>query len=255
MSELTTSAPAAPRTTQRQKSPSRAHRSKDSAQTFTWIEDRLSEIYAGTRNSAQPVELAPKDYLAIYNAVHSFCVATKCLDGRKNSGQVPNAESLYRCLERDAKRYCIETRGVILASACENDKNHSARGLVQEYLAQWSKYARLATLVANSMRFQDRHWIKRTVDEGNIKDVHSIQDLHKIAWKEGVLRVSASETDVANGAGEIVKAVKTLCERVDSGDESDRELLEVVTSSWASLALSMELHSRLLLGAGEGENV
>jgi hypothetical protein len=94
--------------------------------------------------------------------------------------------------------------------------------LIGEYLAHWNMMVHLATYVSNLLRYLERKWIKRCMDEGQ-RDIHMIKDLHTMIWKEEVLHVGVDQEATRS---EMDRAVALLQESGEGGIESDGDLVE-----------------------------
>ncbi|KAF4993482.1 hypothetical protein FGRMN_6488 [Fusarium graminum] len=69
--------------------------------------------------------------------------------------------------------------------------------LLETYLAEWDHYAAAATHIDRLLNLVNRHWVKRSIDEGK-GDIYRIRTLHFLQWRVYVWRgISESVIDSA----------------------------------------------------------
>jgi hypothetical protein len=206
----------------------------DLAATLTWLKTTITAIYLAGRTSPSqdgPPKVTPSVYLDIFSATLDYCEGCNRL---RESGATSNLNSpqrghpenwatadLYTGLRDAIKTHCVDIRTRLFAP--ENSAGvEGARRLIGEYLAHWNMMVHLATYVSNLLRYLERKWIKRCMDEGQ-RDIHMIKDLHTMIWKEEVLHVGVDQEATRS---EMDRAVALLQESGEGGIESDGDLVE-----------------------------
>lgn len=169
----------------------------DLAATLAWLKTTITATYlAGSTSPFQdgPPKVTPSVYLDIFSATLDYCEGCNQLrepgaTSNLNSPQRGHPENwatadLYTGLRDAIKTHCVDIRTRLFAP--ENSAGvGGARHLVGEYVAHWKLMVHLATYVSNLLRYLERKWIKRCMDEGQ-RDIHMIKDLHTMICKEEV---------------------------------------------------------------------
>ena len=107
-------------------------------------------------------------------------------------------------------------------------------------MAHWNMMVSLATYVSNLLRYLERKWIKRCMDEGQ-RDIHMTKDLHTMIWKEEVLHFGVADEATRT---EMDRAVALLQEQDQGGTKSDRDLVERFLESLRAVGLATVLAIR-----------
>jgi hypothetical protein len=216
------------------------------ATTLAWLKTNITAIYLAGR--ATPVQdeapkVAPKVYMDIHSATLDYCEDAKVWR-QLHSGLILNLNSpngpemwptadLYAGLRDTIRAHCVDIRALVFAP--ENSTGvDGARLLIGQYVAHWNMMVHLATYVSNLLRYLERTWIKRCIDEGQ-RDIHTIKDLHTMIWKEEVLRVGVPGTEETIRT-EMDRAAVLLQSQGEGGIEGDKELAEKFLESLRALA-------------------
>ncbi|KAI5251329.1 Cullin repeat-containing protein [Aureobasidium subglaciale] len=209
----------------------------DPAATLSYIQDQISIIYGSARANQQDEHPLPPDhdtYIKIYTAIWQYTIAG---GNRSNAAHLAGAE-IYRVLEREIRNYCIDIREVIFTASDDTDGN-TPRKLLSGYVASYHRLANLSILMKNLMKYVERHWIRREIDEKK-KNVYLIEDLHKLIWREEVLQISAHNTLSKKGVEDLSDAVAALQEANQGITEHDRKLITDVVKALASLSVTFD---------------
>ena len=180
--------------------PKTGDKTADLAVTLAWLETNITAIYLAGRTTPfeeGPPKVAIKIYLDIHSATLDYCEgsnqsrrprATYNLNSpQRNHPEGWATADLYISLRDTIRTHCVDIRTRLFAP--ENSAGvDGARRLIGEYVAHWNMMVNLSSYVSNLLRYLERKWIKRCMDEG-LPDIHMIKDLHSMIWKEEVLHV------------------------------------------------------------------
>lgn len=198
--------------------PSPKETNEDPDRTLRWLSDRIAELYSLDDSEPDPNNITKSTasaYLDIYNAVHSYVIATRC-SSRARGGL--NGDELYHGLEGAIKNYCQQNREQIDA----------APKVLPAYVERWTIFLEVSRRTERLFRFLERHWIRREVDE-KTEGIFELRELHLRTWKEEVL---------GDGSVKIVDAMVQLQQQDQSRMEvEDRRFLEESTASLSQLGL------------------
>jgi len=227
--------------------PTAGEASKGSTTALNWIEESLKAIYAAYRDapvSDKAPTLDRSGYLGIYNAVHEYCRPS---DGHR--GAHLRGKDIYLALERQIAVHCQDLAALVFAATALEDEL-VPRTLIQSYLERWERLGQVAGLAGRLLRSLDRHFTKREIDEQRSSNrgvkVYEIEDLHKITWKQEILRLFEASHDLGNGDVHIKDAVQSLQKRVDdeaTESEAEREILDQFARSLTFLGVRYSARS------------
>ncbi|KAI5243927.1 Cullin repeat-containing protein [Aureobasidium subglaciale] len=209
----------------------------DPAATLFYIQDQVSIIYKSARANQQDEHPPPPDhntYIKIYTAIWQFTTA----GGRRSNAAHLAGEEIYRVLEREIRNYCIDIREVVFTASDDADGN-PPRKLLSGYVASYRRFANLSILMKNLMKYVERHWIRREIDEKK-KNIYLIEDLHKLIWREEILQISAHNTLSKKGVEDLSDAVAALQGANQGITEHDRKLITDVVKALASLSITFD---------------
>jgi hypothetical protein len=232
--------------------PKTGENTADLAATLAWLNTAIKTIYLAGRTSPfqdGPPKVTQSVYLDITSATLNYCDRA---DQWRKPGATYNLNSpqrgrpegwatadLYIDLRDAIKTHCVDIRARLFAP--ENSAGvDGARRLIGEYAAHWNMMVSLAAYVSNLLRYLERKWIKRCMDEGQ-RDIHMIKDLHTMIWKEEVLHVGVADEATRT---EMDRAVALLQEQDQGGTESDRDLVERFLESLRAVGLATVLAIR-----------
>ncbi|CAD0087133.1 unnamed protein product [Aureobasidium mustum] len=204
---------------------------RDPLTLLKYIESEISSLY--TSASAKPTDetpphLARSKYLDIHTAIHDFDLATKKRDS------AISGEYLYHWLGSQMRDYCTSMRGYIFRDQHDDNDASSSRNLLTAYLSCYRKFGRLAILVANLMQCWERHWLRRAKDEKKIS-VGSIEELHKLVWRQEVLESIARDSVSKKVLEELHTAMEVLEETRYGTREGDLRIVKDVVQSLSCL--------------------
>jgi hypothetical protein len=224
------------------------------AATLAWLETNITAIYLAGRTTPfqeGPPKVAFKTYLDIHRVTHDYCEGTNQwrlpeATYNLNSPQRNHPEGwaiadLYISLRDTIRTHCVNIRSRLFAP--ENSAGvDGARHLIGEYVAHWNMMVHLSSYVSNLLRYLERKWIKRCMDEG-LPDIHMIKDLHSMIWKEEVLHVGVPGAEEVT-RNEMDQAVELLQKQGGGGIEGDKELVERFLESLRAVGLASVLAIR-----------
>lgn len=200
-----------------------------------YIESEIFSLYtaASTKPTDEtPPHLARSKYLDIYTAIHDYDLATKKRDSPVSG------EYLYHWLGSQMRDYCTSTRGYIFRGQHDDNDASSSRHLLTTYLSCYRKFGRLATLVANLMQCWERHWLRRVKDEKKIS-VGSIEELHKLVWRQEVLESNARDSVSKTVLEELHTAMAVLEETRYGTREDDLGIVKDVVQSLSCIGFTI----------------
>lgn len=114
-----------------------------------------------------------------------------------------------------------------------------AREVLNKYIACDTSFEKLSSLVGNLLGFWDRHWVRRERDEKKTR-VGSVQEMHRLIWKEEVLGVRGGGEVEGSGIKRLIDAMTKLREAEGGGEELDQKLVGDVVESLPSLGVTLQ---------------
>jgi hypothetical protein len=215
----------------------------DPTTTLAYIQTEISNIYSAAKTSSnnnddQVFKINNDKYIEIYTAVTQF----GALGMQRSKSQPPaeNGEVLYRWLTSEIRSYCKHIRINALGIDSNDEMDVvAARKILTTYMACHCRFTKLSSLVRNLLGFWDRHWMRRESDEKKIP-VASIQDLHRVVWKEEILDIDAKNSLSKKGLEQVTDAVAILKEIERGVSDYDLALVKDVSKSLTVLDLTLE---------------
>jgi cullin 1 len=158
-----------------------------------------------------------KQYMELYNAVHSLCTTQKGVDSdftqgfslsNRGGGLIfaPSDMSLisdnhriaYLCGKElyERLKQLLETH---LREIQNKAKQYSNEALLQFCKEERDQYTTAAKHNNHLFRFLNRHWVKQEIEKGN-KYIYDVYTLHLVLWKE--LVVADTYTNVVDAASQ-----------------------------------------------------
>jgi hypothetical protein len=235
--------------------PKTGDKTADLAATLAWLNATITAIYLAGRTSPfhdGPPKITTSVYLDITSATVDYCEGsnesrTPGLTYNLNSPQRGRPENwataeLYIGLRDAIKTHCVDIRARLFTP--ENSVGvDGARRLIGEYVAHFNMLDRLAVYISNLLRYLERRWIKRCMDEGQ-RDIHKIRDLHTMIWKEEVLHVGVAEEATRNELDRAVALLQAQDQDGTDSAESDKDLVERFLESLRAIGLATVLALR-----------
>jgi hypothetical protein len=212
----------------------------DHATALAWLKTSIAAIYLAARSSPtqdQPPTLARSAYLNLYSTAHEYT------DSTKTAKESPNSSDLYRFLWDQIKTQCSEVHAN-LSVAEDGEGIDGARRTIENYLSHWHHFMLLAGLVANVLRSLDRTHIQVMVSAKQ-KDWYYIKDLHKLVWKDEILKLNKDSTETDVGSN-VASAMATLQKQTGNVLESDKDLENRLLESLQALDAQRKAQVRTL---------
>jgi len=211
----------------------------DPTSTLEYIKTQISSIYTAAAkipdpdnhdNDEQALHIDHDTYAKIYTAVFDY---TRVSDQRPKTQQSPGVrgEIIFQHLSAEIRKYCECVRGQVFG--VDNNEvvdEMRARKVLKMYMSCYGRFSRLSLLVKNLMGFWNRHWVGHQWALRKIS-VSSVEELHKLIWKEEVLERERLEV--------VVNAVAVLREEPVMS-EYDLVLVKDVVKSLSGLGVTLE---------------
>jgi ankyrin repeat protein len=120
-----------------------------------------------------------QSYIPIYHIIHTYCnePTDMSMPYDPSSGAGLRGEWMYRSLETLLLDY-MERMSPYLAKIRQED-------FLMCYIREWTLFNRCAYYMNRMMRYLNRHWIKREMDEGKL-GVYPVWELFGVRWRTGL---------------------------------------------------------------------
>lgn len=209
----------------------------DPTVTLEYIITQLSGIYTAAKtsdsddNDDKVLHIDHDTYAKIYTAVFNYLRTPEKRSTPQSSAA--KGEFLFQHLSAEIKGYCEFVRSQMLSidSGIEMVDAIRARKVLIAYMSCYHAFTRLAALVKGVLRYWDRHWMRQQWDDKKIP-VRSVEELHKMVWKEEVLEQGGLEV--------VVDAIAVLRKPDGGMAEYDSVLVKDVVKSLSGLSITLE---------------
>jgi cullin 1 len=114
-----------------------------------------------------------------------------------------------------------------LAEVHRQSKGHTDEALLAFYIREWLRYTTAAKYINHLLRYLNRHWVKREMDEGK-KNIYDVYTLHLVRWKSDLF--TALEKPV-------MSSVLRLVEKQRNGETIEQAQIKSIVDSFVSLGL------------------
>lgn len=208
----------------------------DPSSTLEYITTHISAIYTAARSSSindeDIVHIDHDTYAKIYTAVFNY-TRTPEKQSKAQQSSIAKGGILFRHLLAEIRGFCEYVRDEIFGVDSDDEISDEARArkILMLYMSCYGRFSRLSLLVKNLMGFWNRHWVAHQWALREIK-VSSVEELHKMVWKEEVLE--------NGGSREVVYAVAVLGRRGVRITEHDSVLVKDVVRSLSGLGVTLE---------------